>query len=105
MSAAAGLSCTEQIVHIELKRLGAWPGLVPCRFCHRNHREKFDLWKCGGIAGLIGIVEAQLNALGWSWRRGRAGYHRSTSIDFEYRISRECFVHGQTYESYIIPKS
>ncbi|KAF8133171.1 hypothetical protein K438DRAFT_1998223 [Mycena galopus ATCC 62051] len=68
-SAAAGLSCTERIVHIELKRLGTWPGLVPCRFCHRNHREKFDLWKCGGIAGLIGIVEARLNALGWSWRR------------------------------------
>ncbi|KAF8212969.1 hypothetical protein K438DRAFT_1751382 [Mycena galopus ATCC 62051] len=67
------------IVHIELKRFGAWPGLVPCRFCHRNHREKFDLWKCGGIAGLIGIVEARLNALGWSWRR-------LSPIDFEYRI-------------------
>ncbi|KAF8157738.1 hypothetical protein K438DRAFT_1777077 [Mycena galopus ATCC 62051] len=69
MSAAAGLSCTERIIHIKLKRLGAWPGLVRCKFCHRNHREKFDLWKCGGIAGLIGIVEARLNALGWSWRR------------------------------------
>ncbi|KAF8185643.1 hypothetical protein K438DRAFT_2155553 [Mycena galopus ATCC 62051] len=64
-----GLSPTERIIHLELKRLGAWKGLVHCRFCRRNHREKFDLRKCGGIAGLVSIVEARLIALGWIWRR------------------------------------
>ncbi|KAF8183534.1 hypothetical protein K438DRAFT_1975008 [Mycena galopus ATCC 62051] len=64
-----GLSPAERIIHLELKRLGAWKGLLHCRFCHRNHIEKFDLSKCGGIAGLVTIVEARLNALGWNWRR------------------------------------
>ncbi|KAJ7720317.1 hypothetical protein B0H14DRAFT_2642732 [Mycena olivaceomarginata] len=59
----------ERIIHIELKRLGAWLGRVHCRFCGRNHQEKFDLRKCGGKAGLVRIIEARLNALGWIWRR------------------------------------
>ncbi|KAF8187246.1 hypothetical protein K438DRAFT_1764877 [Mycena galopus ATCC 62051] len=67
-----GLSPTERIIHLELKRLGPWKGLVHCRFCRRNHREKFDLRKCGGIAGLVSIVEARLTALGWIWRRAPA---------------------------------
>jgi hypothetical protein len=67
--ATAGLRGTERIIHIELKRLGAWLGRVHCRFCGRNHQEKFDLRKCGGKAGLVRIIEARLNALGWIWRR------------------------------------
>ncbi|KAJ7816445.1 hypothetical protein B0H14DRAFT_3475365 [Mycena olivaceomarginata] len=59
----------ERIIHIELKRLGAWLGRIHCRFCGRNHQEKFDLRKCGGKAGLVRIVEARLKALGWIWRR------------------------------------
>ncbi|KAF8181993.1 hypothetical protein K438DRAFT_1975939 [Mycena galopus ATCC 62051] len=60
----------ERIIHLELKRLGAWNGRVECPFCGRNHQEKFSLPKCGGIAGLVRLVEARLNALGWIWRSG-----------------------------------
>ncbi|KAJ7803232.1 hypothetical protein B0H14DRAFT_2613602 [Mycena olivaceomarginata] len=66
--ATAGLRGTERIIHIELKRLGAWLGRVHCRFCGRNHQEKFDLRKCGGKAGFVRIIEARLNALGWIWQ-------------------------------------
>ncbi|KAF8134072.1 hypothetical protein K438DRAFT_1947630 [Mycena galopus ATCC 62051] len=59
----------ERVIHVELKRLGAWNGRTHCPYCGREHQEKFDLLKCGGKAGLVRIVEARLTALGWSWKR------------------------------------
>ncbi|KAJ6484910.1 hypothetical protein C8R45DRAFT_1099057 [Mycena sanguinolenta] len=59
----------EHILHVELKCLGAWLGRVRCRYCGKLHQEKYNLKRCGGMAGLVRIAEAQLVALGWSWRR------------------------------------
>ncbi|KAJ7314894.1 hypothetical protein DFH08DRAFT_820869 [Mycena albidolilacea] len=77
----------ERIIHIKLKRLGAWLGRVHCRFCGRNHQEKFDLRKCGGKAGLVRIIEARLNTLGWIWRssKGPIPMFRSLAVDTRMR--------------------
>ncbi|KAF8183527.1 hypothetical protein K438DRAFT_1766816 [Mycena galopus ATCC 62051] len=58
----------ERVMHLELKRLGAWYGRKFCPFCWRKHQEKFDLRKYGGVGGLVLIVEARLTALGWNWQ-------------------------------------
>ncbi|KAF8120433.1 hypothetical protein K438DRAFT_1794543 [Mycena galopus ATCC 62051] len=68
-SSASGPIPPERVIHIELKRLGAWNGRTHCPYCSREHQGKFDLLKCGGKAGLVRIVEARLTALGWSWKR------------------------------------
>ncbi|KAF8126870.1 hypothetical protein K438DRAFT_1790261 [Mycena galopus ATCC 62051] len=68
-SSAGGPIPPERVIHIELKRLGAWNGRTHCPYCGREHQEKFDLLKCGGKAGLVRIVEARLTALGWTWKR------------------------------------
>ncbi|KAF8183608.1 hypothetical protein K438DRAFT_1975077 [Mycena galopus ATCC 62051] len=59
----------ERIVHLQFKRMGAWLGRVECRHCGTRHQEKFDLRKCGGVAGLIAVIEHRLGLLGWVWRR------------------------------------
>lgn len=68
-SAAIGLTVAEHILHLELKRLGAWLGRVRCGYCGKRHQEKYGSKRCGGMAGLVRIAEARLAALGWSWRR------------------------------------
>ncbi|KAJ6470361.1 hypothetical protein C8R45DRAFT_1104792 [Mycena sanguinolenta] len=55
----------EKIIHIELKRRGAWLGRVRCSYCRTAHQEKYDLRKIGGILGFIAIVEGRLGDMGW----------------------------------------
>ncbi|KAF7340932.1 hypothetical protein MSAN_02078200 [Mycena sanguinolenta] len=55
----------EKIIHVELKRRGAWLGCEQCWFCLTLHQEKYDLRQIGGVTGFIAIVEAWLAALGW----------------------------------------
>ncbi|KAJ7207314.1 hypothetical protein B0H12DRAFT_1080059 [Mycena haematopus] len=59
----------ERILHLELKCRAAWKGRVRCRFCPRAHQEKYDLGKCGGLVGFVGIAESRLGASGWLWSR------------------------------------
>ena len=62
---AVGLTGVEKIIHLELKRHGAWLGRVRCRYCPRAHQEKYDLREIGSVTGFIAIVEARLRAMGW----------------------------------------
>ncbi|KAJ6473785.1 hypothetical protein C8R45DRAFT_1103466 [Mycena sanguinolenta] len=64
-SRKSGWTGPEKIIHIELKRRGAWLGRVRCSYCRTAHQEKYDLCKIGGILGFIAIVEGRLGDMGW----------------------------------------
>ncbi|KAJ7676141.1 hypothetical protein B0H17DRAFT_1140114 [Mycena rosella] len=55
----------ELLSHEHLKRTGAWLGPSTCSFCDVTHHKKFDFDRCGGMDGLIKVVEAYLRRLGW----------------------------------------
>ncbi|KAJ7676146.1 hypothetical protein B0H17DRAFT_1140119 [Mycena rosella] len=55
----------EFLIHEHLKRTGAWLGPSTCSFCDVTHHKKFDFDRCGGMDGLIKVVEAYLRRLGW----------------------------------------
>ncbi|KAJ6606712.1 hypothetical protein B0H10DRAFT_1956876 [Mycena sp. CBHHK59/15] len=54
----------EQLVHLDLKAMGAWTGAYVCDFCPVRHREKFYLEVIGGLEGLAQIIEKWLRFLG-----------------------------------------
>ncbi|KAJ7453630.1 hypothetical protein B0H11DRAFT_2245267 [Mycena galericulata] len=55
----------EKIVHRHYKAAGAWLTPHRCRFCSVRHQEKFSLKACGGVRGLVGVVEHYLGRLNW----------------------------------------
>ncbi|KAJ7448365.1 hypothetical protein FB451DRAFT_1187796 [Mycena latifolia] len=62
----------EALIHLHFKLQGAWIPPRSCEFCGVRHQEKFDHARCGGIAGVIIVMEYYLWRLGWpSVRTGR----------------------------------
>ncbi|KAJ7437495.1 hypothetical protein B0H11DRAFT_1935961 [Mycena galericulata] len=55
----------EKIIHLHYKATGAWLAPHRCRFCSVRHQEKFGLKACGGVRGLVGVVEHYLGRLNW----------------------------------------
>ncbi|KAJ7429055.1 hypothetical protein B0H11DRAFT_1946271, partial [Mycena galericulata] len=55
----------EKIIHYHFKAAGAWVVPHRCRFCTVRHQEKFGLKACGGVRGLVRVVEYYLGRLNW----------------------------------------
>ncbi|KAJ7719888.1 hypothetical protein DFH07DRAFT_972792 [Mycena maculata] len=55
----------EKIIHCHYKAAGAWVVPDRCRFCTVRHQEKFGLKACGGVRGLVRVVEYYLGRLNW----------------------------------------
>ncbi|KAJ7435197.1 hypothetical protein B0H11DRAFT_2367977, partial [Mycena galericulata] len=55
----------EKIIHCHFKAAGAWVVPHRCRFCTVRHQEKFGLKACGGVRGLVRVVEYYLGRLNW----------------------------------------
>ncbi|KAF8189238.1 hypothetical protein K438DRAFT_1763978 [Mycena galopus ATCC 62051] len=64
-SSAGGPIPPERVIHVELKRLGAWNGRTHCPYCGCEHQDKFDLLKCGGKAGLASLHRATICSYGF----------------------------------------
>ncbi|KAJ7429272.1 hypothetical protein B0H11DRAFT_2412504 [Mycena galericulata] len=63
----------EKIIHRHYKAAGAWVVPHRCRFCTVRHQEKFDLKACGGVRGLVRVVEYYLGRLNWPVIRRKLG--------------------------------
>ncbi|KAJ7681691.1 hypothetical protein B0H17DRAFT_1138288 [Mycena rosella] len=61
----------ERLIHTHFKVAGAWIVPVPCQFCMKRHREKFDDALCGGLGGVVGVVLYYLGLLNWPGRLPR----------------------------------
>ncbi|KAJ7440077.1 hypothetical protein B0H11DRAFT_2230170 [Mycena galericulata] len=63
----------EKIIHCHYKAAGAWVVPHRCRFCTVRHQEKFGLKACGGVRGLVRVVEYYLGRLNWPVIRRKLG--------------------------------
>jgi hypothetical protein len=59
----------EALIHAHFKKAGAWNTPTECAFCGTKHIEKFDAKACGGLRGVIRVVEMYLRLLNWARRR------------------------------------
>jgi hypothetical protein len=59
----------EALIHAHFKKVGAWNTPTECAFCGTRHIEKFDAKACGGLLGVMRVVEKYLRLLNWPCRR------------------------------------